>query len=70
METKHFIYSKTLWLAILVGLIGVLQAIPNEALPPNVAGAINGVLGILLVINRLVGTSTTLVAKKETDFNG
>lgn len=70
MDTKHFIYSKTLWLAILLGAIGVLQAIPSDALPPNVAGTVQGLLSILLIINRIVSTPTTLTTTKATDFNG
>jgi hypothetical protein len=70
MDTKHFIYSKTLWLAVLLGAIGILQAIPAEALPPKVAGVVQGVLSILLIVNRIMGTPTVLTATKQDQFNG
>jgi len=70
MDTKHFIYSKTLWLAVLVGAIGVLQALPAEALPPKVASVVQGTLAVLLIINRLVSTPTALTVTKQDQFNG
>jgi hypothetical protein len=70
MDTKHFIYSKTLWLAVLVGAIGVLQALPSEALPPKVASGVQGLLAVLLIVNRLVSTPSTLTVTKQEQFNG
>lgn len=74
MDTKHFIYSKTLWLAVLVGLIGVIQAIPAEALSPQASAVAHVVLMVLIAINRFIGTTTALTTAKEAptteQFNG
>lgn len=69
---KHFIYSKTLWLAVLVGIIGVLQALPADALSPQASMLVHLALMGLIGVNRVIGTPTALttsVTNKDT-FQG
>ena len=69
---KHFLYSKTLWLAVLVGAIGVLQGLPAELLTPQQAMIANLVLMGLLGINRTIGSTAPLTAstKSKDTFQG
>jgi len=70
INTKHWIFSKTLWFSVLVGAIGVLQAVPKEALSPKAAGAMQIILGVLLFINRLISTPSNLTTSTQPTFNG
>jgi predicted membrane metal-binding protein len=71
INTKHWIFSKTLWFSFLVGAIGVLQAVPQDALPPKAAGTMSAILGVLLFINRIISPQMALTTKKEEPtFNG
>lgn len=70
INTKHWIFSKTLWFSVLVGAIGILQAVPQDALPPKAAGIMQTILGVLLFINRIISTPTNLTTSKQPTFNG
>lgn len=67
---KPFFYSKTLWLALIVGAIGVLQGLPSELLTPQQAMIANLVLMGLLGVNRVIGSTAPLTTSTKTPFNG
>ena len=67
---KHFIYSKTLWLALIVGAIGVLQGLPAELLTPQQAMLANLALMGLLGVNRVLGSTAPLTTSTKPPFNG
>lgn len=67
---KPFYYSKTLWLALLVGLIGVLQALPSELLTPQQAMIANLAVMGLLGVNRVLGSTAPLTTSTKDPFNG
>ena len=54
MNTKNFIYSRTIWIAVVQGILGILTVMNSVSPEMEGAGSVMTIMALLQFINRFL----------------